>query len=580
MPVVPRGQRQLEIARLPGGQKRAAETFQSQGGELARAKQDVGFAIADAGERLARFGAEHYARIQQEERDASDETALIAANNRIAEWQNNALYDPEKGAFTRKGKDAQGLPEALKGDFDKLAGEIEQGLATDRQRMAFERLRGNEWAQIDRQVRRHVMEQITEYRANELAGLVDNSVNQAIRAANDPDQVAIDLHKAVSALRTNGPKIGLGTEAINARVAAVQSKTHVGVISSLLASDQDQKAQAYFAAVQGQIGGDVIDEVKTKLDQGSTRVAATKAADEIVKAGGTLTERRDKAKSLPTKQREIALAIIEHEHQVSEQQKLEADRATMATLYNRIDAGASLREIMAHPAWADFDGARRSSLKNYLADKLQGIPTKTDDATWYGLMTQAGSDPATFAKLNLLDYRSKLSSGDFQQLAQHQASMNAATAAAAARKAAEDPVAGFMSNKDIVDNTLALYKINPNPKADTPEFAAIAQLNRMVAQQVNLMQSGGKKVAPADVQSIVDRILAQKVTTPGSWWNVWPGGKPGPWGQEEKRLMDLKIGDVPPATRRILEERLNRRGRGWTDQDILDGYYQILLEGK
>ncbi|HEY4659409.1 MAG TPA: hypothetical protein VIH11_07865, partial [Gemmatimonadaceae bacterium] len=417
MPIVRRAQREVGIGTLPGVRKRAAATPESEGAGVERARIDSSLALAGFGERVARAGVGVFARLQDDERQAANETALLKADNRLSDWKNARLYDPDRGALALQGEAAFPLPEQLRTDFDQVAGEIEKGLGNDAQRAAFQRLRSREWQSVDLQIRRHVFTEMQAFRAGELKSLVENASNAAILSAADPKLVAVELDKAVTAIRTNGPRLGLGAETIEAQVRAVQSGVHVGVISQLLAQENERGAQAYFEAVRGQIDGDKMDQVLKALEEGSLRREGQVKADAIVRAGGTLTEQREQAKAIDDpKLREGVLQLIEHEDAVTKRVQQQANEDLLDQVYARLNAsGGDMRRIT--PSERVTLGKHLPELEKYARTKAKGEPVETDLGTYYDLVQQAMDDPAGFSHVGLLRYRAKLDDGDFKHLA-------------------------------------------------------------------------------------------------------------------------------------------------------------------
>jgi hypothetical protein len=579
MPVVRRGQRDnTNIVALPQARRTAAATAQSEGAgfELARGRRNAAREMRTAttnaargqfGDQVTGLGVALFAELQERERAAADQTALLKASNRLSDWRNQYLYDQERGAFRRKGEAAMPLPEETRAEFDRVAGEIEAGLGSDAQRAAFAKLRSQEWQGIDLQVRRHVFGEMQEFRAGELKAFVANTTNAAIQASADPRLVQVELSKAVGAIRANAPALGVGPEAVEQQVAAVQSQVHVGVISNLLAEDKDQAATAYFEATREQIAGDKLDAVTKALEEGSLRGQAQRKADEIVRAGGTLTEQRERARAIEDpKLRDQVMQRIEHEAVVADRAKREREEAEMKTGYDILDRTPDVTKIP--PAlWTSYDGGTRSAMLSYARARAKGEPVNTDLPTFYTLMNQAGDAPEAFAKENLLRYRHKLSEQDFQQLAGLQLSIKSAD-----RKATEKDLAPFQTRMQLLDATLSLHGIDPNAKPDTAEGKAIAQLRRMLDRRVELLQAGGVKATNQDIQSEIDAILSASVTVPGSWWNIFPGGRS--FTDTTKRLVDVTIDDISATDRKLVEEALRRQGLPVTDATILDRYIE------
>lgn len=551
MPTVRRAERQVGVEALRGGTRSAAATPDSEGAGLQRAKADTLLAGANFGERTARYGADLFARIKEQERTSADQTALLEANNQLSAWKNQQLYDPNNGALTKKGKDALPIPEQLREEFDKAAGAIEAGLSSDSQRAAFSRLRSQEWQGIDLQARRHVLGEMQQYQAGELKGLVDNATDAAIKNALDPRMVNLELSKAISALKTTGPGLGLGPEQIDAQVSAVRTKTHVGVISSLLAQEKDGAASAYYEAVKDQIGGEQQDAIVKALEEGSLRGESQRKADAILLAGGTRKEQREKARAIEDpKLRDQVEQRIEHAGAIAEREEREAEQATMREGYDILDQTGDVTKIP--PAlWTTFDGSTRSAMISYARAKAKGEPVVTDLPTYYELMLQAGEDPTAFADRNLLAFRNKLDEVEFKQLAGLQLSLKVGD-----KKTAEKELGGFQTRSELLDDSLTAYGIDPKAKYDTKDGKALAQLRRMLDRRVELLQAGGKKATNQDIQDTIDSILSQSEKTPGSWWQIRKGE------ETKTRLIDTTVDQIPAA--------FKRRNPGVSDAVLLD----------
>ena len=571
MPTVRRIERQVAQDPLRGGFKQAAATATSEGAGVEQARAEKFGSIADFGERVTRFGASMYGRLVEEERAASDQAALMKASNELSDWKNRRLYDPNKGALTLKGEAAMPLPEDVRAEFNDVANGIEGSLATPEQRAAFSRLRSQEWQGIDLTVRRHVFGEVQAYRAQELKAHVDNSVNAAIASAADPKLVQVELQKAVSALERSGPGLCYGPEQIDEQVRAVTSKTHLGVISQLLATGNDKGAAAYFEASRDQIAGEALDQVQKALEEGELRGEGQRRADAIVSAGGTLTAQREKARAIDDpKLRDQVMQRIEHEATLKDRADREREESQQRQAFDIVDRTQDVTKIP--PAlWATFDGATRAGLHSYARARAKGEPIETDNPTYYSLMQQAGNDPATFAKTNLLQFRSKLDDGDFKSLAHLQLSIKNAD-----RTATEKVLAPFQTRTQLVDDTLTLHGINPNAKPDTPEGKAIAQLRRMVDMRVDLLQQDGKKASNQDIQAEIDGILSTTQNVPGTWWAVL---RPFTYdlASKQKRLIDVTVQDIPAGERSAVEAALKARGRPVSDATVLDLYIETKL---
>lgn len=567
MAIVPRIQRTQRLNPLPGVRKTAAETPLSTGAELARtqAQADLQTGAAVAGG--LRPWAAHFIEIEEQAREQADQTAVLKARRRIADWKNARIYDPEQGALTRRGEAAMTLPEEVRDEYDKLTGEIEVGLASDRQRQAFENVKAQEWDQLDLQVRRHVFDQMQEFRAGEAKALIDSSILEAQATYADPDISAAALTRATDAIKQNAAALRLSPKQVDLAVLETQTKAHVGVIENLLADEQDEAAGEYFTVYEKQIAGDQLDRIKKALKEGDLRGQSQRKADEILAAGGTLEEQLEKVKALKPELRDAVQDRLEHADVMTQRNKKAAEENAERTAYDILDKTSNITKIP--PAmWASFDGPTRSAMRSYARQKAEGTPVKTDQGVFYKLIGMAGDNPEQFAKENLLAYKGKLSDGDFQQIAGWQMSIKNG-----ARSALNKDLDYFRSSKQVVDDTLRQWGYNPeaNPKTDQGQASAVVNLRRMVDNRIAVMVESGAKPSPVDVQQIVDQILSGEFTTPTSWFGMRGGNK--------KRLIDSTIEDVPATERQQIEDALRKRGRPVNDQSILDTFIEARSRG-
>lgn len=567
------GQRKVGTDAIPGARKTAGETPLSEGAGLEEARANKFEALAGLGHVALGAGlalGREQQRVRDDEQRRADEIAVLNAQNQLATWESKRVYDPQSGALSQKGRDSFGLPEAVGDEFHQVAGDIAAGLGTDRQRIAFARVQQERGQQLDLTLRRHVYGEMQHYEGQELQALVDNSRSAAIANATDPRRVGVELGRAVDAITTHAPRLGLGPEEIKKQIAGVTTATHVGVIEELLAQDQTKSAQVYFEETRSQINGDAIARVEKALDAGKTRGEAQKQADAILAAGGTFTEQREKARKIDDPEvRDSVMQRLEHEDTIRERDARDQNERVMRNVYDVVDRTHDVNKIP--PAtWATLSGGERASLHAY-ADRLaKGIAVETDLPTYYSLMTKAGTDPEKFATSNLLEYRAKLGDTEFKQLTGLQLSIRNGD-----RAKADKELSDFNIHNDIVNDTLSVYGVDPHAKPASAQGVAIANLRGMLRTRVQAMeQLTGKKPTPDDIRGTLDELLSTSVKVPGSWWNIFPGG--APFFDSDKRIIDLTIGDVPAGDRTQIEDALKRAGRPVSDQTVLN----LFIEGK
>jgi len=579
MPIVQRyGGLKVQTEALPGVRKTAAETPFSEGAGVAAAEAQRSEAMAAFGGRAAQIGIQEVRELRDRERRRADDIAMLNAENQLARWEHQRLYNPETGALAQQGQSAFGLPEQIGQEYEQLTGEIEKNLTNDDQRFAFQRIKTQRGLSLDATIQRHVFGEMQRYEGQELQALVENARESAVANGLDPRRVGQELDRGVTAIQKHAPRLGFGPEQIEKQVADFRSATHEGVIDRLLANDQHKAAQVYYEETKSQIAGVAVTRIEKALEAGATRGEAQNLTDQILADPtlDTLTKQQEKAKELAGDRPELRDALnqrLEHAAAIKEKTDRDRDEQTLIGAYTIVDRTHDVTSIPAS-VWSQLPGPARAGLRSYAEHLARGVPVQTDLPTYYALMQQAAEDPETFVKQNLLNYRAKLDEGEFKQFAQMQASLRSGD-----RKRADQDLGAFRTHDQILKDTLNQYGIDATPKDGTPEAAAVAQLRRMLDLRMQTFGAiTGKKPTNDDIQQTLDDLLSTSVTVPGSWWNIFPGGKP--FFDQQKRLMDLTIADVPAADRTLIENALRRRGRPVTDTTVLDLYLETKARGR
>jgi hypothetical protein len=563
------GGRKVATAALPGVRKTAAETPTSEGAGLAQAKAGTADALGRLGGTVAAVGIEGYRQSQavklDEQRKAED-VLLLARSNQIDSFVTRRLYTPKTGALALEGEATLGLSETVGQEYDTFVGDLGKGLSTERQRQAFARLTSDRRQRLDLTLEQHTFASMRTFTANELQSKINNMVDEAQRYATDPNRVGVALGEAVDAIKTFGPTLGLGPEQVKEQVGAVTSKTHVGVIEQLLAQDKSKAAHIYFEETKGQIHADAFARIEKALAEGSTRAEGQKAADAIIAAGGTLTQQREKARGIEDPDvRDNVMQRIEHENAINEKAQRDADEGLVGSAYATIYRTHNMNSLT--PATIAALGPHLPGLRSF-ADRLaRGLPTETDLPTYYAMMKQAVDEPKNFATLNLQGLIGKLDEGDFKHVVQVQMAIRGAKP-----QAADELLSGFRSISQIADDGLVSYGIDPKAKPTTPEGKAVAEYYRVIDRGVAALGiPAGKKPTNQDIQSIVDGILSRQTKTPGTWWAVL---RPFTYdlADQNKRLIETTITDVPAEERPAIEDALKLMGRPVSDATVLDLY--------
>jgi hypothetical protein len=567
MPTVARyGERKVDTDPLGDVRKRAAETDLSAGAGLAAAQGQSAEALGNVGGLAMHIGVQQVTAIVAEERKKADEVARLAWQNALGQAHNKLMYDPDAGALTVKGKAAMELPERVMTEFNKTAGALEAGLATEEQRQQFAHDRSQFSLQLDGELRRHVFGEMQTYRGEELQGVLSSSYETAVANALDPRRVGDSLQRGVEAITTNAPRLGLGPEAVKMQVAAFESKTHVGVINRLLANDKTAAAKIYYEEAKPQIHGDAMAAIEKAIEAGGQKAAAQSETERILALGLSPKAQILEAKKItdPDVQDQVR-GRLEHEQAVADKAKRDDEEVLVDRAYNTIYKTHDVNSL--DPATRAALGKHLPGLQAFANNLARGVPVVTDLGTYYSLMDAASKDPAEFATRNLRPLMATLDEGDFKHVVAVQMAIRGS------KKEIDQTLAGIRTHAQIVTDTLTQYHI---PTAEKDQSArqrdGIAQLRRMLDLRVEAAQAGGKKVSNEEVQQTLDTILSTSEHVPGSLWNLLvPGEHVAGY---DRRVIDLQYKDVPAIERTKIEGALRRDGKPVSPQTVLDQYIE------
>lgn len=284
-------------------------------------------------------------------------------------------------------------------------------------------------------------------------------------------------------------------------------------------------------------------------------------------------------------------AMLETQHKAA----TERERAAKGELWKRIDMGDTPDQVPMQVR-QDAGMAAVSSAWSYMDTVRKGRDIQSDDELLYGLRKTAAQDPEFFSRIDLNDYRHKLSKSDIKELTGLQTS--ALTDQKKAREAGLDLTTAFSQ----AEQQLAAVGITTKDKKGSQLEDAnrrIAQFNNALAAQMDEFKraNADRKPTQADIQSMISRLLLPVVVkTPGTFFgtNTWkpPGANGGGiFGSPKTFAFDtgtrpdgstvdvtVKYGDIPIDLRNGITTDLARElGRKPSQEEVTQRYEDFIL---
>lgn len=201
---------------------------------------------------------------QQEVRDAN-QTAMLDADNRLGAWQNQTLYDPEKGMLNRKGSAALGITQSFLADFDKQQQAISDSLANDEQRRMFNQSALSRRQSLQAKLGGYEFDQQQVYKNQVDQAAIATAQNSAALNYNDPKAIAENHAKLGAVLQLQAQRNGWAPEVLEANLQKATSDMYSDILRRQAAQDP-YKAQAALKSYQQYLTADDLTQIGGSID--------------------------------------------------------------------------------------------------------------------------------------------------------------------------------------------------------------------------------------------------------------------------------------------------------------------------
>jgi hypothetical protein len=543
MPRVPRYEEQARTQTIGVNQVRDNTTLETFGGGNTAAQ--VGKSMGEIGDAANDLMVHH-----------DEERAKEAANELLREKQ-EALYNPERGAMNRKGKDALGVIDEYGSQFDKKADEIEGTLGNSRQKAMFRSVRQKEKTELDGHLQKHTFQEMEKHEDEVTEQGLELQRNEAGLNFTDPGKVGGAIENQKLYLADYAKKRGKSQEWLDSKIADTTSKTYATVLDRMLTHGDDRNAQAFFDANKGNIkDADLLARMEKALEEGSLRGEGQRQSMAITQKHGGLgaalaeVDKIQDPKLQDETRRRVKERFSERDSAIryAQERGFESAYAIVEKSRNKDDIPPSL--------WASLSPTQKKSIDSY----LKSDNTVTDRDT-YEEIKLGLANPDTRSKymtMDLNEYRHKISDSDFQEIVKDRAAL------AKGDKGVKAKLDGFLTDTQTVDAMLGEAGINS--KSDSARLFK----QKLDAQVMAFQDRTGKKVTNEDLRKIGQGLLVEGVTSKGFLWD------------SKARAFELEPGQefediaVPDRDAQEIEAYLRKHKRPVTRENVVKAY----LKGK
>lgn len=541
---VPMAELHVENAQLPG----------------ARVSPDSSLEAFGGGPHLA-AQATIITEMQATAKKQADEIAVMEADRKLSEFENQVLYDPKSGALNRMGKDAFGAPQQVSESFKETSDKIAGSLANDEQKIAFQKFRNQRAYDLDKQVQRHVSVEMRKFDDEATNAYVSNEREAASLNYTDPDRIDMAIARQAGAIQAFGKRNGMPAEWVAQKVKATTGATYALVVDRMLANQQDVLAKTYFDDHQKEIDAKDTLRLEKELKVGNMRGESQRQSDTILATtkdlGSALKEARaikDPAIRDATEER-VNKFYVEQQHILKQQQDKTFLEAT-----NVIEKSRDVRAIP--PAqWLSMSLEQRNALESRAKHLTSGTEPTLNMDKWMQFLDLR---PAELAKIDPATLRSTYQPYMDKMHWEHAMGQWAQARDAASKPGAAAVLSAMQSDSDTVRNAFS----QTVGKADRKDWSkdeeiAYTRFNDSSAAAVQRFELDNKrKATDEEKQKIVRGILVDKVFANNGW--IYNSEKPAILLSDDER----KSAYVPlikiPAT---AQERMLNLARSWNVVD-------------
>lgn len=565
MPRVPLSQgQQVERQARPNATLEARATPEDYGAAVGQGLQNLGQGVNQI--------AEVY-------RQRADQVAVLEADRKLSDLENELMYAPETGALNRRGKDAFELPEQVMTEYERRAAEIEGELGGERQRQAFQRRRMARRNDINRSLQRHVAGEMQRYEAAETEAYVANARSAAVANFDDPERVGLEIARQRAAFVDHAERNGMPAEWTRQKIIESESATHADVVERMLGQGDDLRAAAYFEANKDGLAGADLQRVEKAVTEGSRLGESRRQADAILtehsediagalEAAGQISDTQV-ADATRTRIRQFFADQRAAEKQVHEQ-ALETAQQAVEGGENPLDLSPSVRN--------NLTSAELSALETRYRQVNEGIEPTNDARKWLAFRELSSRDLQNMSSAELYaQYRPKLDNSHWDRAVELWSASQPGNGDSA-------KLSSTITFKDRVDNTLRTSGIIPADKTPSQMnrnqaeiYARFEQEAASAVEQFEIGQLNGNRKATGDeIQQIIDEMVMRKVFVDRSF-RTDPELPTAVLTDEQRGNAYVPIDAVPQAERNRIENLIRSQGRPVRRDTVQRAYAQYLI---
>lgn len=299
-----------------------------------------------------------------QELDRANNLWFLETENQITAKQ----LDIETRAKQRRGKDAFGLHDDTKKEFDDFVKNIKTNNET--QKDGLSRISAARGGSLNRTITGHVSNEVEEVENQESDAYKFNLTNSAMAHYDDPVRATEDLELFEGQIVDDIARKGLDKEAAKAFKLQSLSDYHSAVVGQILEDGNDLFADAYVEQFKDEFTEDAKNKLKPAIEEAGLRAKSQAATDKIIVSipgddGEDWKKRFDQAKKIKDpKLRDEVSRRLKSEFSLQKELERQIDNDSYMSALNQVEANAGQhpKDIVGAGRWSNFTKAQRDSL--------------------------------------------------------------------------------------------------------------------------------------------------------------------------------------------------------------------------
>lgn len=494
----------------------------------------------------------------KKEEEAADLLAVENLKDKLIR-KKNLLYwgDGQNvfGAVSKRGQEAMESKQGYVEAFNDFTSKEISALSNDRQKALATRVAREQEYDLSGNLNRHIAGEIERFKIDVTKSSIESLQDDASKNWMNPDKISKSISEQKSAILNYHDSANVPEDqqniVVKRQIQEAESKTHSGVITSMVHAKEPLLAQGYFNAIKDRLTGQDLSKVESIIKEGVVRANGQKMEDEIYnKHQGSEQDALKEARQIenPEYRDEAVRRLKMRFSEEREAKRADAETRTKAAIeYAKVH-----KERPPEAVWALMAPDERKAVDF----TIQGGNVVTDLNRLYQIKQMVGTPE--FQKMNLILESSRISKSDLEPL------MDLQTGLRGGANKAKELADGIRSDQEIINTTLKTAGINPSSKTTSVQVKVDAYRKAVDDEVVQTQKQTGKKVTNAELEEIAKRLLKESITVKGILFD------------SKKRLFEATPEEralaVPKNDRQQIIDSLRRAKVPVTENTIIDIY--------